>query len=340
MIEITNLYKYYNDKKHSKLILNNINLTINNGEIFGIIGKSGAGKSTLLKCFNLLAKPDQGSIKIDNVELTSLSEFDLRLMRQKIGVIFQNFNLLHKTVFDNVALPLYLNSKLNRIQIKDKVYSMLELVGLSKLYNKYPHELSGGEKQRVGIARALIMGSQILLSDEATSALDSETTNNILNLYLELNKNLNVTIVLITHELDVVRKVCDRVAVINQGEIVECDSTTNIILHPKHELTKSLVREEGVNKYLELISNFYQFNKGTNNHLLMLYFIGEQTFSPVLSQIIHQAQLEFSILKGEIGRIKNTPFGQLLIEVVGKEEDFSKAFSILNQLNIYYEILH
>ncbi len=340
MIKIENLTKSYRHKRNTVKVLDNINLEVKAGEVFGIIGKSGAGKSTLLKCLNLLEKPDSGKIIIDGVDLTTLSTRELRVERQQIGVIFQHFNLLSsKTIFDNVALPLILQGNHTKIEVNDSVMKMLELVGLTELAEKYPASLSGGQKQRVGIARALITNPKLLLSDEATSALDPQTTNSILELLLEINQKLGITIVLITHELEVVRKICDKVAVIDGGKIVEQGNAFDVLLHPKQSITRKLIIEEESEKYLEQVSEYYQFDKNEGKHLLLLSFVGEKTYLPLLNMISRGAHVDFSILRGELGRIKTMPFGQLLVEFEGHEGSLEKAIKIMNELGVHYEII-
>ena len=340
MITVRGLNKSYHQNNLRVSILQDINLEVKAGEIFGIIGKSGAGKSTLIKCLNLLEQPDSGSVAIDGIDITTLDKDSLRRVRQKIGMIFQGFNLLNqKTVFDNIALPLVLNGNHSKDEIKLKVNNLLDLVGLNDFSNKYPDSLSGGQKQRVGIARALATDPKILLSDEATSALDPQTTNSILELLLNINERMGLTIVLITHEIDVIRKVCDLVAVINKGQIVECGSTPNIFLHPKHEITRKLIIEEESNKYLEQVSDFYKFDKAANNNLILISFIGSQTFDPVLSNVANISGVTFSILRGELGRIKKMPFGQLLVEVTGGEEQLKLAVQEFTKLNVNFEII-
>ena len=228
MIEFVNLNKNFQSKKTTFAALNKINLKIEQGEIFGIIGKSGAGKSTLLRCANLLERPTQGSVVLDGINLTLLSEKELRFKRRKMGMIFQHFNLLsHATVFKNIALPLQA-AGVSKQEIKERVQYLLEVTELSDKINRYPDELSGGQKQRVAIARALANNPSILLCDEATSALDTETTNSILNLLKKINKEFNVTILLITHQIDVVKNICHRVAVIDKGQIVNVREASNL----------------------------------------------------------------------------------------------------------------
>lgn len=340
MIELKHLNLSYLHKKQKIPVLTDVSLSVKQGEICGVIGKSGAGKSSLLKCLNLLQLPDSGNVVIDGVDITSVKKDELRKIRQKIGVIFQGFNLLYsKNAFDNVALPLILQRKLTKDEIKAKVNNLLSLVGLNELGHKYPGSLSGGQKQRLGIARALSTDPKILLSDEATSALDPETTNSILELLLTINEKLGLTILLITHEIDVIRKICDKVAVIDNGVIVECGSAVDVILHPRHELTRKLIIEEESHRYLEQVSDFYKFDKTDNNHLVIISFIGNTVFEPVLSRISHESGITFSILRGELGRIKKMPFGQMLVEVRGAQAQLGDAFTILKRLNIHYELV-
>ncbi len=337
MIKIENLSKNFGKAP----VLSNISFEVKSGEVFGIIGKSGAGKSTLIKCLNLLERPNQGQVIVNGIDLTAMNKEELRLMRQNIGMIFQGFNLLSaKTVFDNVALPLRLHGKHSRVEIKNKVEKLLDLVGLSQFANKYPVSLSGGQKQRVAIARAIATDPIVLLSDEATSSLDPQTTNSILELLLDINEKLGLTIVLITHEIEVVRKICDRVAIIDDGRIIEVGKTVDIILHPREELTRKLILEEETGKYLEQVANYYRFEKNDNNQLVILSFIGNKTFEPILSTIFKESGITFSILRGELGRIKNMPFGQLLIEISGQEAQLKTAFAVIDKLSIHYEIIN
>ncbi|MDU5301732.1 MAG: ATP-binding cassette domain-containing protein, partial [Dialister micraerophilus] len=230
MIELKNVYKTYDNKTNA---LNDINIKIKEGEIFGIIGQSGAGKSTLIRCINMLETPTSGEVIINGKDITKLSEKELRNERKKIGMIFQHFNLLsNRTVYKNIAFPLELSNTPKEEQEK-RINSMLELVGLTNHKNKYPSQLSGGQKQRVGIARALITQPSILLSDEATSALDPETVKSILDLLKEINKKLGITIILITHQMEVIKKIANHVAVIENGKIIEEGSVINLFSNPK-----------------------------------------------------------------------------------------------------------
>lgn len=340
MIELKNLCKTYNGKKSPYKALEDVSLIVNKGEIYGIIGKSGAGKSTLLKCVNFLERPDSGSVIIDGVNLDDLSKEELRVKRQDIGVIFQGFNLLEsKNIFNNIALPLILLGHHSKAEIKNRVDELLELVGLKGYERKYPSELSGGQKQRVGIARALATNPKILICDEATSALDSQTTNNILELLLDINQKFEVTILLITHEIDVIRKICDKVAVIDHGKIIEDGRAVDIVLHPKEELTRKLIIEEEAVKYLDQVKEFYNFTKSSNNHLIVISFIGNQTFQPILGDLMQVTGVTCVILRGELGRIKKMPFGQLLLEISGTEEELKHAFKVLENKKLHYELI-
>jgi len=246
MIEISHLYKEYQGDQHKIQALEDINLTIQPGDIFGIIGMSGAGKSTLIRCMNLLEKPTSGSIRIDGQEMTTLTGQQLRQARKQIGMIFQGFNLLmQRTVLDNVAFPLELSGT-PKDDIRQRCLEMLELVGLQEKANAYPSQLSGGQKQRVAIARALVTHPKVLLCDEATSALDSLTTRSILELLKSLNKLLGVTMVVITHEISVVRNLCNKTAVIDSSHIVEQGLTSEVLSNPAVDITRDLVAFEGV----------------------------------------------------------------------------------------------
>lgn len=247
MIKISNVSKEYNTPYGKITALKDINLTIEKGDIFGIIGFSGAGKSTLIRCINRLEEPDSGNIIIDNLDITTLDKKELNKSRKKIGMIFQQFNLLDsRTVFENIAFPLQID-RIPKKKIKERVEEILELVDLSDKRNAYPSQLSGGQKQRVGIARALANKPDILLSDEATSALDPLTTFSILELLKDINKKLNITIILITHELEVIKYICKNTAVIEQGKITESGKTEELFINPKSDTLK---------KFLEILSNF------------------------------------------------------------------------------------
>jgi len=291
-----------------------VDLHIQRGEIFGLIGYSGAGKSTLLRLINRLEEPTAGRIVVDGVEVTALDSLGLRAFRRQVGMIFQHFNLLaSKTVAANVAMPMRLAGMPSN-KITPRVQELLERVGIAEHAQKYPAQLSGGQKQRVGIARALATEPTILLCDEATSALDPDTTEQVLNLLRELNEELGLTIVLITHEMDVIRRICHRVGVMEQGAVIEHGLVTDVFLRPQHPTTQRFVQlSEGDES---LTAADYQHIQG---RILRLTFLGESTYAPVLSQVVHHTQVQYSILSGRIGRIQNQPCGQLTIAMQGAE---------------------
>ncbi|MBC3919730.1 ATP-binding cassette domain-containing protein [Undibacterium sp. CY18W] len=326
MLRIEQLGKYYKANGHAVRALHNINLDIQKGQIFGIIGRSGAGKSSLLRTLNLLERPSSGKVWIEGEDITAFDRQRLHGLRQRIGMVFQHFNLLHaKTVTENIAFPLKLTGEYTSDTIQARVEELLELVGLKDQGRKYPAQLSGGQKQRVGIARALANYPQLLLCDEATSALDPETTQAILRLLLDINQKLGLTIVLITHEMQVIRTICDEVAVIDAGEIVETGAVVDVFLHPQHAVTQSLVAE---NQALDL-SVLERKDQDLDRHLLRLSYVGSSTHEPIITRIAVQTGIDIAILQGVIGRIKNTPYGQLLVELRSTQEQSDRVEQLL-----------
>ncbi|MFZ6767606.1 methionine ABC transporter ATP-binding protein [Undibacterium sp. Di26W] len=334
MLRIEQLGKYYKANGHAVRALHNINLDIQKGQIFGIIGRSGAGKSSLLRTLNLLERPSSGKVWIEGEDITAFDRQRLHGLRQRIGMVFQHFNLLHaKTVTENSAFPLKLTGEYTSDTIQTRVEELLDLVGLKDQGSKYPAQLSGGQKQRVGIARALANYPQLLLCDEATSALDPETTQAILRLLLDINQKLGLTIVLITHEMQVIRTICDAVAVIDAGEIVETGNVVDVFLHPQHAVTQSLVAE---NQALDLSVLERSDQNGDQNgdqdrdrHLLRLSYVGSSTHEPIITRIAVQTGIDIAILQGVIGRIKNTPYGQLLVELRSTQEQSDRVEQLL-----------
>ncbi|SFF03683.1 D-methionine transport system ATP-binding protein [Paenibacillus catalpae] len=320
LIELLDISKTYGSSVEA---VKNISLTIQKGEIFGIIGHSGAGKSTLLRCVNLLERPTSGSVKVGDVELTRLSTNQLQKERRRIGMIFQHFNLLSMaTVRDNISFPLEL-AKMPRAAIKQRVDELLKLVGLDQHADKYPAQLSGGQKQRVGIARALANNPDVLLCDEATSALDPQTTNAILSLLMDINQKLGITILLITHEMHVIRSICDRVAVIDGGEIVEMGDVLDVFLKPQHSITMDFVSQ---------IADSFDPREliGTRDgRLVKINYVGEITYEPLLFNAVKSTAVQFTILQGTVSRMKNTPYGQLVIEFIGADAEIN---TVLNEL--------
>ena len=316
MIEIRDLSLTYQGPKGPVHALRGINLEIASGEVFGIIGRSGAGKSSLVRCLNLLNRPTEGKVIVNGRDLMQLSVGELRAARRDIGMVFQHFNLLSsRTVYDNVALPLEL-AGVSKDEIYQRVTPLLELVGLDHLADRYPAQISGGQKQRVGIARALASNPKVLLSDEATSALDPETTRSILDLLRKVNRELGVTVVLITHQMLVIKQIADRVAVIDGGEIAELGPVIDVFTRPQQTITKSLIDEivpqqlpESVMKRVNQLAALLQ--PGQQGQLLRLSYAGESAYQPILSHLIRELGLDLSILHGQIDEIQEQTFGSL-----------------------------
>ncbi|KRP62831.1 methionine ABC transporter ATP-binding protein [Pseudomonas trivialis] len=334
MIEFQNVHKTYRVAGRDIPALHPTSLRVENGQVFGLIGHSGAGKSTLLRLINRLEEPSGGQITVDGEEVTALDANGLRRFRQQVGMIFQHFNLLaSKTVADNVALPLTLAGELSRKAIDLRVAELLARVGLSDHAKKYPAQLSGGQKQRVGIARALATKPKILLCDEATSALDPQTTASVLQLLAEINRELKLTIVLITHEMDVIRRVCDQVAVMDAGVIVEQGSVAEVFLHPKHPTTKRFVQEADQIDESEQRDDFAH----VPGRIVRLTFQGEATYAPLLGTVARETGVDYSILAGRIDRIKDIPYGQLTLAVTGGDMD--AAFARFTAADVHMEVL-
>lgn len=335
MIVLENLRKTYATPERVSHALAGVSLRIERGEVFGIIGRSGAGKSTLIRMLNLLERPTEGRVVIDGQDITAYSEAELRKFRQSVGMVFQHFNLLSsRTVIDNVCFPLRL-AGLSRREQRERAHEVLALVGLSEHANKYPRQLSGGQQQRVGIARALASRPRLLLCDEATSALDPETTQSILRLLIDINRSLGLTIVLITHGMDVIRSVCDRVAVIDAGQIVECGEVLDVFLHPQHVVTQSLLSESGLDA-----EGWRDVAQGMQGTLLRLSFKGDSTLQPLLSRVSRDLGVDLSILQGSVGRIKDTPYGQLVVAVEGPADSCLRLPEVLRAEGVVCEELH
>ena len=335
MIYIENLHKSYRVGNREVSALNDVTLHVPKGKIFGIIGRSGAGKSTLLRTFNLLERPSRGAVRIDGVDMTTLGKAELDRRRQHIGMVFQNFSLLSaKTVGANVEFPLKLAGGFTREERQRRVDELLELVGLSAHKDKYPAQLSGGQKQRVGIARAIANAPRLLLCDEATSALDPETTQSILALLAEINKRLGLTIVLITHEMQVIRSICDHVAVIEAGEIVETGEVSDVFLHPKHPVTRALIAEN-THDDVDLAG----MSAGSGRRVRLTYF-GDTAYRPILTHVVEQTRASITILQGAVSRIKDTPYGQLLVEIGGRDEDATAVIDLFRRLDVHCEVLN
>ena len=326
MIRIVNLDKIYTSSKGDTVALKNINLQINDGEIFGIIGLSGAGKSTLIRCINLLEKPTSGEIYINDVDITKVSKKELLKMRTKIGMIFQNFNLLEqKTVFQNVLFPLEIN-KVDKETAKAKALELIKLVGLETKANNYPSQLSGGEKQRVAIARALTTNPDVILSDEATSALDPNTTQTILELLKKINREYGITIIVITHEMKVIEQLCDRVAIIDKSNIGEIGNVEEIFVSPKTEIGKELI-----------FGNARIVDKIVNREKIRLIFDNVSSYEPIVSNMILQCNTPINILDAQINDYDGKVKGEMLIQVSDDPKEKQKIIAYLNEHNIEYK---
>ena len=322
--------------------LKDISLTIEDGEIYGIIGLSGAGKSTLVRCINMLERPTAGTVEIDGQDLTKLDDSQLRKVRKNIGMIFQQFNLLSSaTVYENVAFPLKV-SGIDKETIRQKVEPLLEMVGLENKAKQYPSQLSGGQKQRVGIARALASDPKILLCDEATSALDPQTTQSILKLIKEINKNLNITVVIITHEMQVIKDICDKVAVIDHGIIAEKGPVIKVFTEPQQEITRDFI---SVLLSDELPSAFRNQPVSAvpieDGHLLMrLTFIGESADEPVIMRLIKKYDdIDVSILFGDLDQIQMVPYGRMIIGITGDIDKVKMAEEWLKEQELKVEVI-
>lgn len=337
---ITQTYKTPEGREFKAL--DDVSIEIRPGEIFGIIGRSGAGKSTLVRCINLLNRPSEGTVTVDGKNLTELSEDELRESRRSIGMIFQHFNLLSsRTVYDNVALPLELVGTPKNV-IREKVEPLLKLVGLTEHAHKYPSQLSGGQKQRVGIARALTNDPKVLLSDEATSALDPETTVATLALLKRINKELGLTIVMITHEMQVVKQICERVVVINYGKIVEQGKVVDIFMSPQHETTKALIGNVMARDMPASILD--RFRKARENHpnsdavyLLRLAFSGNEVTRPVISECSRRFNLDFNILRGTVDDVQGQTLGSLTVLIEAESSVFIEAVNFLRENGVVVE---
>ena len=334
MILIENLSKSFEGTKDKIWAVKDVNLHINRGEIFGIIGLSGAGKSTLIRCLNRLEEPMEGKGIIDGVDITSLDKKELRLARKDIGMIFQHFNLLsQKTVYENIAFPLELE-KLSKNEIKTKVNTLLDYVELTDKRDSYPSQLSGGQKQRVAIARSLANNPKILLSDEGTSALDPQTTKSILDLLNRIRKEFGLTIVLITHQMEVVKDVCDRVAIMENGKIIEMNTVEELFRNPKTRTANSFISGLKFNMEEEYIKP--EEFKGT---LIRLSFLGDSAKQPIVSKMVKEFDIHVNILSGNINELMSTSVGYLILELLGDKDDIKAAINYLNKQNVNVEVI-
>ncbi len=342
MIKLIGIEKVYDSPSGKVHALKGIELEIARGEIYGIIGLSGAGKSTLVRCINMLERPTAGKVIVDGQDMTTLTESELRQARKSIGMIFQHFNLLSSaTVYDNIAFPLKLSGT-GAADIEKKVRPLLELVGLSDKANQYPSQLSGGQKQRVGIARALANDPKILLCDEATSALDPQTTKSILALIKDINKKLSLTVVVITHEMQVIKDICDKVAVISNGVIAERGSVLDVFTNPKHDITKEFISVLLSNDLPAAFrGNEISQDRTPDSYLLLrLIFLGDRADDPVLAKMIRACKgVECTMLFGNLDEIHGVPFGRFIVGLSGEDAAINNALNFLGGEEVRVEVI-
>lgn len=338
MITLSNVEKIYQSNNRTIKAVDNVSLTIKEAEIFGIIGYSGAGKSTLIRLLNGLEKPTSGTISVVGKDIANIKGKTLRKARQEISMIFQHFNLLwSRTVRENIAFPLEIAGVPKKERLK-RVDELIKLVGLEGREESYPSQLSGGQKQRVGIARALANNPKVLLCDEATSALDPQTTDSILDLLVDINKRLRLTIVLITHEMHVIQKICHRVAVMEAGKIVEEGPVMEVFKNPKQQITKRFVQQatdpdEAKETIHHLVSQY------PNGQILQLKFVGESTEQPIITKLIRSFDLEINILQGKITQAQSGSYGTLYIQVQGEAAIIEKGIAFLRENSVEVEVI-
>ena len=341
MIQLEHVSKTFTASAGDVHAVKDVNLQIEEGEIFGIIGFSGAGKSTLVRCINLLERPTQGRVFVDGEELTAMDLKRLRQVRRKIGMIFQHFNLLRsRTVYQNIAFPLK-KSSLSKTEKDKKILELLDLVGLSDKRDAYPSQLSGGQKQRVAIARALANDPKVLLCDEATSALDPQTTQSILKLLKQVNEKLGITIVLITHEMAVVKDICDRVAVMERGSVVEEGDTVSVFSHPKEEMTKNFIdTANSLSKIHELIAEGHSLTElNPGDKMVLLTYSGGNAGEPLISAISSKFGVSANIIYGNIDYLKGKPLGKLVVTLSGEEASMKDAIANIRSLGVEMEVI-
>ncbi len=341
MITLQNISKTFIDGGKEVQAVKDVNLTIYDGDIFGIIGFSGAGKSTLVRCINLLERPTSGTVTVDDKEITALSAKELRKARKKIGMIFQHFNLMpSRTIFGNVAYPLK-GSGLSKQEIADKVHKLLELVGISEKENAYPSQLSGGQKQRVAIARALANDPKILLCDEATSALDPQTTKSILKLLQKVNETLGITIVVITHEMDVVKEICNRVAVMDHGNVVEEGEVFSIFATPQNKVTRDFIKTtSNLQKIEELVeADSPVVALKTGELIVRLSYIEKNASEPLISVVTEKFGIILNIIFADVEIVQNAPIGGTVAIVSGDRDKVEQALTYLKEKNVGVEVI-
>lgn len=339
MIKIQNVTKLFSVKSGGKLkAVDNVSVNINVGEIFGIIGYSGAGKSTLIRMLNGLETPTEGQVVVGEQEISAIKGAKLREARHDIGMIFQHFNLLwSRTVRENIAFPLEIAGVPKQKRLK-KVDELIKLVGLEGRGDAYPSQLSGGQKQRVGIARALANDPKVLLCDEATSALDPQTTDSILDLLVDINSKLNLTIVLITHEMHVIQKICHRVAVMEAGRVVELGDVLEVFKNPQQDITKRFVQQlTNPEDTAEAIEHLLQ--KYRTGQVIKLTFVGDEAEKPVVTELIRHFSFDINIIQGQISQTQKGSYGTLFIHIDGTMAEVQQAINFLNERRVGAEVI-
>jgi ABC-type metal ion transport system, ATPase component len=333
MIQIKNVNKIFHTKALEVQALKNVSLHVEKGDIFGVIGYSGAGKSTLIRLVNLLEKPDSGVVEIEGRDITKLSKKDLNEQRKEIGMIFQQFNLLEsQTVYQNIAIPLIM-SKMKKEKIQERVKELLSFVELEHKSSTYVSQLSGGQKQRIGIARALATNPKILLCDEATSALDPQTTEAILQLLQKINRELNITILLITHEMNIIKKICNKVAVMREGKICEQGETLQVFGSPREEITKKFVETVINSSIPELILRDLEKDK----EIIKITFLGENSKQSLVSAINKHFEIETTILAASVNELQGKILGILILQMKGEVEEVKRAEAYIHSQNVKIE---
>lgn len=337
MIELKNVNKTYDGDSFA---LTDVNLTVNPGDIYGVIGKSGAGKSTLIRCVNLLERPTSGVVNVDGQDLMTLSQKQLRQARHNIGMIFQHFNLLStRTVYDNIALPLELLKK-SKADIEKAVTPLLELTGLTTRKNAYPSQLSGGQKQRVAIARALATRPKVLLCDEMTSALDPETTASILDLLKDINEQMQLSILLITHEMEVIKSIADYVAVIDKGRIIEQNNVVSIFKNPQTDMAKRLTQSALKPDLPKLLARKLQAERIVDGRtIIRIAFTGQSAARPILDDLIRHYNVQVNILQANLEFLHHDTIGMMIISARGGEKEINQAMSYLVAKDLGVEVL-
>lgn len=339
MITLKQVVKDYKTRSQKIRAVDHVDLQIEDGEIFGVVGYSGAGKSSLIRMFNGLELPTEGTVQIGENIISEIRGGKLRKARQKIGMIFQHFNLLwSRTVFENIAFPLEI-AGIRGAERKQCVNELIRLVGLEGKERSYPSELSGGQKQRVGIARALANDPNVLLCDEATSALDPQTTDEVLDLLLDINKKLNLTIIVITHEMHVIRKICNRVAVMEEGKVVELGNVLDVFQHPQQQVTKRFVRQVTDSDETEELIQLLLENYGEQGEIVKLLFVNKNATQPIISEVVRAQQVSLNVLHGSLTQTQNGAYGTLYVHLTGEPERIAKSIEQFHQLQVETEVI-